>query len=261
MAAGERPILDFGPAGGGRVAIYVVAVEPPRYFAYRWMQGITDPATLLGDPLQNQNTLVEFHVEGAPEGARVRVVESGLASLPGIPGMDPELQAEQMGQGWMLMLGGLSRSLTRSGGGVRDAIENVVEVAYPAAKVYDALVHPERWWAESVEGTLAEGSLAVMDHGPFGRYRVFVEGARPPSRFAFRRIQGVEDPVKLLDDPRTSPSTLVRFDLEPTAGGTKLRQTESGFLALPGDAALACRRAEQGWGIVLGMLQMHLATT
>src|SRR5687768_1760958 len=61
LAVGERPVLDFG--AGGRCAVYVVALEPPRYFAYRWVQGKTDPAIILSDPLAvPNNTLVEFHL-------------------------------------------------------------------------------------------------------------------------------------------------------------------------------------------------------
>jgi len=112
LAPGERPILDFGAAGGGKVAIYVVAFEPPRYFAYRWVQGVTDPKILLGDPLAGHNTLVEFHVEAVEEGARVRVVESGLSALPGFPGFDPDKAIEHMGEGWRLMLDGLGRRLS-----------------------------------------------------------------------------------------------------------------------------------------------------
>ena len=260
LAPGERPILDFGPAGGGKVAIFVVALEPPRYFAYRWMQGVTDPKVLLGDPLQGHNTLVEFHVEGVAGGTRVRVVESGLSALPGIPGLDPDAAIEQMGQGWQLMLGGLERSFSLVNSGPSDRIENKVTLSAPAEKVYDALIHPERWWAEKVEGALTPGALAILDHGQFGRYRVYVEGARAPSYFAFRKVLGVEDPARWLDDPRAGPNTLVEFHVEPEGQKTRLTQSESGFLSLATDAAAAhYRRAGQGWGIVLDMLQMHLA--
>ena len=98
VAPGERPVLDFGPAGGGKVRVYVVAVEPPRRFAYRWAQGATDPAVLVGDPLAVPNTLVEFFVDEVEGGTRVRVVESGISVLPGMEAA-PDDAVENMGKG------------------------------------------------------------------------------------------------------------------------------------------------------------------
>jgi uncharacterized protein YndB with AHSA1/START domain len=81
LEAGARPILDFGKYG--RVKIYIVAAEPHHYFAYRWVSGSQYiPDGFLGDCLAQPNTLVEFFLEDAPEGCRLRLVESGFASLP-----------------------------------------------------------------------------------------------------------------------------------------------------------------------------------
>ena len=74
LEPGERPVLDFGPGGGGKVRVYVVALEPPQYFAYRWMQGEHDPERLLQDPLSGPNTLVEFRLEQLGDEVRVSVV-------------------------------------------------------------------------------------------------------------------------------------------------------------------------------------------
>lgn len=69
IAVGERPVFDFGPSG--KTAVDIVAIEPPRYFAYRWMQGVHDPEVLLGDPLAGPNTLVELHLDEQRGGTRV----------------------------------------------------------------------------------------------------------------------------------------------------------------------------------------------
>ncbi|HVK73703.1 MAG TPA: SRPBCC domain-containing protein [Kofleriaceae bacterium] len=261
LAAGERPILDFGAGGGGKVAVYVVAVEAPRYFAYRWKQGETDPARLLDDPLAGPNTLVEFHLETIEAGTRVRVVESGLASLPGLPGVDRDTAIEHMGEGWRLMLGGLARFLTTGPLTLQDRIENELVVPAPRADVFAALTHPERWWAEKVEGALVPGQQPVVDFGMFGRIRFAVIAADAPDYFAYRWVQGVDDPARRVDDPRTSPSTLVEYHLDDApGGGTRVRQAESGFTALPGDDLLRhYKRAHQVWGIILGMLGKHFA--
>jgi uncharacterized protein YndB with AHSA1/START domain len=59
-----------GPSGAGRGVIETV--EPPKRFAFRW-QAVADNVAM---------TRVEFTLEAHPEGTRLRVVESGFASLP-----------------------------------------------------------------------------------------------------------------------------------------------------------------------------------
>lgn len=78
---GARPIFDFGEYG--RHSTYVVATDPHSYVAYRWIPGsIHVPTGFIGDVLGEPNTLCEFHLDEVPEGTRVRLVESGFASLP-----------------------------------------------------------------------------------------------------------------------------------------------------------------------------------
>ena len=56
----------------------VVAVEPQARFSYRWAP-FKDPG---GDePLEGNSTLVEFTLQPEGDGTRLRVVESGFASL------------------------------------------------------------------------------------------------------------------------------------------------------------------------------------
>ena len=57
----------------------VVAVEPPRRFAFRWRPfGGFDGVPILEGP----NTLVEFTLHEHAEGTLLRLVESGFDSLP-----------------------------------------------------------------------------------------------------------------------------------------------------------------------------------
>jgi uncharacterized protein YndB with AHSA1/START domain len=54
-------------------------IEPERYFSFRWIPyGIDAEA----DPETEPTTLVEFHLEKAPEGTRLTIVESGFDRVP-----------------------------------------------------------------------------------------------------------------------------------------------------------------------------------
>jgi uncharacterized protein YndB with AHSA1/START domain len=69
----------------------IEVVEPPRRFAFRWRVG----------EAQVPATRVEFVLEPHPAGTRLRLTESGFASLP------PELRDEYRGKnerGWQLEL-------------------------------------------------------------------------------------------------------------------------------------------------------------
>lgn len=78
---GERPVFDHGEYG--RHSVYVVATDPYSYVAYRWIPGTVNvPQGFIGDVLTQPNTLCEFHLDEVDGGTRVRLVESGFASLP-----------------------------------------------------------------------------------------------------------------------------------------------------------------------------------
>ncbi len=85
-----------GPSGSNRGVIE--AVEPPNLFAFRWQSSSET----------EQTTRVEFTLEPHPEGTRLRLVESGFASLP------PELRGgshEGNSSGWERELGELAQRL------------------------------------------------------------------------------------------------------------------------------------------------------
>jgi uncharacterized protein YndB with AHSA1/START domain len=253
LAVGERPVLDFG--AGGRCAVYVVALEAPRYFAYRWAQGETDPAIILGDPLAvPNNTLVEFRLDKVEQGTRVRVTESGMAPV----GVVPKGALDQMGKGWEIMLAGLPRYFAAEGQPTSDRIDNQIVVPAARARVFAALTAPTGWWAHKAEGKMAAGEQVLLDFGQFGKIAIAVEAARSPDYVAFRWVQGVDDPALRQRDPRQHPSTLVEFQLDEVPEGTRVRQSESGFSSLPGDVARHFKRAYQGWGVILALLEHHL---
>jgi len=133
-------------------------------------------------------------------------------------------------------------------------------LAAPRERVYAALVQPEPWWGSvRVAGVIAVGERPVLDFGQFGKFRIEVLAAEPPHYLAYRRPQGIDDPERMLDAPSEGASTLVELHLDAAPEGTLLRQSETGFGSLTtGDVGIVRKRADQVWGITLGMLQQHL---
>jgi uncharacterized protein YndB with AHSA1/START domain len=105
LEVGERPVFDF--AGYGKAAIYVTAVDPYHYFAYRWVPGETaEGEDALADVLAQPNTLVEFRLEESADGTVVKLKESGFASLPS------QVYEKKFGdntEGWEYMFGRLEK--------------------------------------------------------------------------------------------------------------------------------------------------------
>jgi uncharacterized protein YndB with AHSA1/START domain len=67
--------MVFGWRNDGNFRATAERVEPPRFFSYRWASNSdTDPTT-------GNSTLVEFTLTEVADGTRLRVVESGFASL------------------------------------------------------------------------------------------------------------------------------------------------------------------------------------
>jgi uncharacterized protein YndB with AHSA1/START domain len=78
--------IDLRPGGAmvlrwdeyGESLCRVVAVEPQARFSYRWAP-FKDPGG--AEPVDGNSTLVEFTLQPEADGTRLRVVESGFASL------------------------------------------------------------------------------------------------------------------------------------------------------------------------------------
>lgn len=73
---GEKPILNFGDF---QTQIYIVAVEPTDYFAYRWVPGGN---SFEGDIADAPTTLIEFRITEADGVSTVTLTESGFTKLP-----------------------------------------------------------------------------------------------------------------------------------------------------------------------------------
>jgi uncharacterized protein YndB with AHSA1/START domain len=84
FGSGEPAEIDLRPGGTmhldhgehGQFPTRIEKVDPPHYFAYRWASAYPgEPAT------EDNSTLVEFFLEPAGDGTRLRLVESGFAAL------------------------------------------------------------------------------------------------------------------------------------------------------------------------------------
>jgi uncharacterized protein YndB with AHSA1/START domain len=64
---------------GTEFPVFVEGVDAGRHLSFRWNPGEVDPD---GDYTDRPTTLVSFDLEDAPEGTRLRIVESGFDALP-----------------------------------------------------------------------------------------------------------------------------------------------------------------------------------
>ena len=103
--------IDLRPGGAfslsweqhGTVRGRVVDVEPNRRFSYRW---ITIGDREHADPVEGNSTLVEFTLHAEGDGTRLRVVESGFASLDAEAAQQSE-RYEDNRRGWGIKVGDL----------------------------------------------------------------------------------------------------------------------------------------------------------
>ncbi|MFD7866403.1 SRPBCC domain-containing protein [Streptomyces sp. NPDC057682] len=85
----------------GDFPVRVERVEPPTYLAYRWTSAFP------GEELREDNsTLVEFTLTPEGDGTRLRVVESGFATLAGSEELRGQNRKDHSG-GWPLELDAL----------------------------------------------------------------------------------------------------------------------------------------------------------
>jgi uncharacterized protein YndB with AHSA1/START domain len=103
FGSGQPAEIDLRPGGvmrldHGEYGVFptlIVAVDPPRHLAYRWASahpGVT--AT------EDNSTLVEFFLEPESDGTRLRVTESGFATLSIPPERENTAGYESHESGW-----------------------------------------------------------------------------------------------------------------------------------------------------------------
>jgi uncharacterized protein YndB with AHSA1/START domain len=125
---------------------------------------------------------------------------------------------------------------------------------------FDAPFAPGAHMRGKLVGTAMDEEVAKMQRQyaevPF---ELTIEEIVPERRLSFRWHPGaVEQDV----DYSKEPTTLVVFELKETSEGIELTVTESGFDRIPLERrAKAFQGNEQGWGIVVGLVEKYLATS
>jgi len=145
-----------------------------------------------------------------------------------------------------------------------DCIEKRIELAAPVSRVWRALTdHREfgAWFRVKLDGPFVPGEVS-RGHITYPGYEhiqweAVVRAMEPERLFSFTWHPYAVDPGV---DYSSEPPTLVEFRLEPTAGGTLLVLTESGFDAIPAGRRLeAFRMNDGGWTQQMKNIESHVA--
>ena len=156
-----------------------------------------------------------------------------------------------------------------------DRIEKSILLRAPRARVWRALTDAEefgQWFGVKFEGPFKPGALqrgvivptrvdaeVAKAQQPYEGmpFEITIDRIEPERLFAFRwHPFAVERGV----DYSREPTTLVVFALKDAANGIMLTVTESGFDRIPlARRAQAFAANEQGWGMVVTLIEKHLA--
>jgi uncharacterized protein YndB with AHSA1/START domain len=114
-----------------------------------------------------------------------------------------------------------------------DRIDRTIEIGAPPERVWRVLTTAAdlaAWFRVTIEGNIATGAeiwLTSLSPGHEGtRFVVRIVEMTPPQRFVWQWHPGAVDPA--IDYSR-EPWTTVTFTLEPSARGTRLSVSETGF--------------------------------
>jgi len=147
---------------------------------------------------------------------------------------------------------------------MQDRIEKTIELKAPVARVWCALTDHEEfgaWFRVKLEGPFVVGEVSAgwITHPGYEhmKWEAEVRTMEPEKLFAFTWCPYGGDPEV---DYSNEPQTLVEFRLDPTAEGTRLVISESGFDALPDDERRvdALRRNTQGWNAQAEQISAHV---
>jgi uncharacterized protein YndB with AHSA1/START domain len=144
-----------------------------------------------------------------------------------------------------------------------ETIEREIVIEASPEIVFDVVSSPEhlkQWWPDDAEYEPTPGShgrIVFGDAAAGGATGFAVVDAQPPRLFSFRWTQ----PVGAAAEPGSS--LLVTFELTPSAEGTRLRMTETGFRDMNWDAATLEAQYgehEHGWDFFLPRLAPYVAS-
>lgn len=156
-----------------------------------------------------------------------------------------------------------------------DRIEKKILLRAPRKRVWRALTDHkefEHWFGVRFDGpflpntpmrgvlvtTSVDADVAKAQQAYRGKpFDIVVDRMEPERLFSFRWHPHAVDPNH---DYSGEPMTLIEFVLEDAPEGTLLTVVESGFDAIPlARRAQAFQANEQGWGMVVKLVEKHLA--
>ena len=147
-----------------------------------------------------------------------------------------------------------------------DRIVKEIELKAPVSRVWRALSdHNEfgQWFRVALDGPFKPGAISTgkMTYPGYEHYPwlAVVERMEHERLLSFRWHHNDEQSGV---DVSRQPTTLVEFRLEPTAEGTRLTITESGFETLPDHRRLEILRGNtEGWNIQADNIAAHVTTS
>lgn len=150
---------------------------------------------------------------------------------------------------------------------MENRIEKRIELKAPVARVWRALTDYREfgeWFRAALEGPFAVGQVSRGRSLHSGYEHIVLEALiqkmEPERLFSFTWPQiRYHDKERYSPDYSHAPRTLVEFRLGPTAAGTLLTVTESGFECVPADwRANAIRENEGGWAQQMKNIANHV---
>ena len=146
-----------------------------------------------------------------------------------------------------------------------DRIEKTIVLRAPRLRVWRALAQADEfgaWFGVALEGTFAPGArltgrITTPGHEQL-TMEIMVEQVQPEHLLSYRWHPYAVQPGV---DYSSEPTTLVEFQLEEVAGGTRLRVVESGFDRIPAARrAEALRMNDAGWAEQLQNIARHVGS-
>ena len=143
-------------------------------------------------------------------------------------------------------------------------IEKQIELKAPVSRVWRALTDYQQfgeWFRVKVDGPFEPGKTSTGHMTWPGyehlKWEIVVQEIEPEQYFAYTWHPYAVDPNV---DYSTETPTLVEFHLEPTATGTLLKVTESGFEDVPSARRLeAFEKNSSGWAQQLKNIESYVA--
>jgi uncharacterized protein YndB with AHSA1/START domain len=139
---------------------------------------------------------------------------------------------------------------------MENVIRKQVELKASVSRMWRAITDYREfgtWFLVHLEGPFVVGKTSTghitYPGYEYVRWEALVESMEPERHFAFRWAHAKSlDKADYSPDYSKAPKTLVEFHLEPTAAGTLLTVTESGFENIPAEwRATNFMRNDAGW--------------